>query len=97
MPTIPSPPLRRLLWPLLAAGLLFGLFSIARECLVPHGADFDRARWRLTGDEPAYLLTAPRPWIVGDRAKARRAALFSRDFTGRAAVVLLEEEPEVRA
>lgn len=38
--------------------LLFGVFSLARENLVPRNADFDRARWRLTGDEPAYLLTA---------------------------------------
>ena len=47
-----------LLVPAIASLLLFGLFSIARESLVPRNADFDRARWRLTGDEPAYLLTA---------------------------------------
>ena len=38
--------------------LLFGLYSIARERLVPFNADYNRAAWRLTGDEPAYLLTA---------------------------------------
>lgn len=38
--------------------ILFAVFSVDRENLVPHNADFDRARWRLTGDEPAYLLTA---------------------------------------
>ena len=43
---------------LLTACLLFGLYSVARERLVPFNADFDRASWRLTGDEPAYLLTA---------------------------------------
>ena len=53
-----SPRLPRFLWALAAAAVLFGLFSVARESLVPHGADFERARWRLTGDEPAYLLTA---------------------------------------
>lgn len=48
----------RLAWAALAAAVLFGLFSLARESLVPRGADYDRARWRLAGDEPAYLLTA---------------------------------------
>lgn len=38
--------------------ILFGVFSIARERLVPFTADYERAAWRLTGDEPAYLLTA---------------------------------------
>lgn len=38
--------------------LLFGLYSLAREQLVPFRADYQRAGWRLTGDEPAYLLTA---------------------------------------
>ena len=50
--------LRRLAWPLLAAVVLFAVFSQVRNLLVPADADFDRARWRLTGDEPAYLLTA---------------------------------------
>lgn len=40
------------------AGLLFGFYSVARERLVPFNADPGRAAWRLTGDEPAYLLTA---------------------------------------
>ena len=48
----------RFAWAAAAALVLFGLFSVARESLVPRGADYDRARWRLTGDEPAYLLTA---------------------------------------
>ena len=52
------PTFRHFATALLAALLLFGLFSVAREELVPHGADFERARWRLTGDEPAYMLTA---------------------------------------
>jgi hypothetical protein len=43
---------------ILLAILLFGLYSIPRETLVPVGADAQRARWRLTGDEPTYLLTA---------------------------------------
>ena len=55
----------------------------------------------------AYLLTAARPWITGDSANPRRAAVFGANFdpvqpigtasvSGRSAVVILEEEPEVR-
>jgi hypothetical protein len=46
------------LYALPTACLLFGIYSVARERLVPFNADFDRASWRLTGDEPAYLLVA---------------------------------------
>lgn len=42
---------------ILAIGL-FLFYSLARERLVPFGADPERAAWRLSGDEPAYLLTA---------------------------------------
>lgn len=80
-----------------AAGLLKVALALHTRVLPPQTAT-DRPIEALANlGSSAYLLTAPRPWIVGDRAKARRAALFSRDFTGRAAVVLLEEEPEVRA
>ena len=55
----------------------------------------------------AYLLTEARPWITGDSANPRRAAVFGANFDpvqpigtasvgGRSAVVILEEEPEVR-
>lgn len=43
---------------LLAGVLLAGLTSVVRERLVPYGADRSRAMWRLTGDEPTYLVTA---------------------------------------
>ena len=53
----------------------------------------------------AYLLENERPWIVGDRASPRRAAVLGANFdainpigelssAGRAAAVILEEEPE---
>lgn len=56
---------------------------------------------------PAYLLTEPRPWITGDSANPRRAAVMGANFDphnpigaassgGRSAVIILEEEPEVR-
>ena len=37
---------------------LFLIYTLARESLCPYEADPARARWRLTGDEPTYLLTA---------------------------------------
>ena len=55
----------------------------------------------------AYLLTAARPWITGDSANPRRAAVLGANFDpvapvgtasigGRSAALILEEEPEVR-
>ena len=55
----------------------------------------------------AYVLNEARPWISGDSANPRRAAVMGANFdainpvgttfpAGRAAVVILEEEPEDR-
>ena len=55
----------------------------------------------------AYLLTEARPWITGDSANPRRAAVIGANFdpcnpvgvasrSGRSAAVVLEEEPEDR-
>jgi len=55
----------------------------------------------------AYLLNEERPWITGDSANPRRAAVLGANFdpvnpigtasaAGRAAVIILEEEPEDR-
>jgi hypothetical protein len=55
----------------------------------------------------AYLLSEPRPWIKGDAANPRRAAVLGANFDpvtsddidtrgGRSSVLILEEEPEVR-
>ena len=55
----------------------------------------------------AYLINEARPWITGDSANPRRAAVMGANFDpvhpigtastgGRAAVVILEEEPENR-
>jgi hypothetical protein len=56
----------------------------------------------------AYLLTEARPWISGDSANLRRAAVMGANFdavdpsggsagAGRSAVLILEEEPEDRS
>jgi len=55
-----------------------------------------------------YLLTEARPWVTGDSANPRRAAVLGANFDspsadgrtgegGRSAVVILEEEPENRS
>jgi hypothetical protein len=55
----------------------------------------------------AYILNDARPWITGDSASPRRAAVMGANFdsvspssgrpsAGRSAVVILEEEPENR-
>lgn len=44
--------------------------SLVRERLVPYGADLARASWRLTGDEPSYLVTA-QALASGDGENAR--------------------------
>lgn len=56
----------------------------------------------------AYLLNSERPWITGNSANPRRAAVMGANFdptnpfgtaasVGRSAVVILEEEPEDRS
>lgn len=44
-----------------------------------------------------YLIDEARPWITGDASSPRRAAVLAQDFDGRAAAVILEEEPEDRS
>ena len=55
----------------------------------------------------AYLLTEARPWITGDSANPRRAAVIASNFDpcnpvgvasrgGRSAAIVMEEEPEDR-
>ncbi len=45
------------LLPAFACGcILLAVYSWHRSHLIPRGADFERAQWLLTGDEPGYLL-----------------------------------------
>ena len=41
-----------------------------------------------------YLLNEARPWVTGDSASPRRAAVLVNDGGGRRAALVLEEEPE---
>lgn len=79
-----------------AASIMKAALALNTRVLPPQIAADRPVEALASRESPAYLLNSPRPWIVGDRAKARRAAVFSRDFTGRRSVVLLEEEPEGR-
>ncbi len=92
----------------MAAGLVKTALALHKKVLPPqvpaeHPADSisDLA-------SSAYLLEEARPWVSGDPSAPRRAAVLGANFdpvdpigtaaaTGRAAAILLEEEPEDRA
>ncbi len=81
------PVLRRHL-PAVACGcLLFAVFSWQRTHLIPSDAEFARAQWLLTGDEPAYLLLA-QAIASGDGLNVRPAHERGsyRDFQSRAVI-----------
>ena len=84
-------------WAAGAASLLKAALALHYRVLPPQIATDRPLECLANVESGAYLLSSPRPWIVGDRAKARRAAVLARDFTGRGAAVILEEEPEGRA
>jgi len=56
---------RRLLSAVVCGCILFAVFSWHRSHLIPREADFERAKWLLTGDEPSYLLLA-QAFAAGD-------------------------------
>ncbi len=66
-------------WIVVAPVLLLAWYAMARERFVPHNADPARAAWRLTGDEPAYLLTAQA--IALGHGQDLRAANEARTYT----------------
>lgn len=60
------PAVSRRILPAVACGcILFAVSSWHRSHLIPGGADFERAQWLLTGDEPGYLLMA-QAFAAGD-------------------------------
>ncbi len=79
-----------------AAGLVKTALSLHRRVLAPQVAPAHPLEALSRLDSSVYLLDRPRPWITGDPASPRRAAVLARG-DGRSAAVLLEEEPEVRA
>ena len=91
----------------IAAGVVKTALALYHRVLPPQ-VMCERPNVRLTSlASSAYLLNEARPWITGDSANPRRAVVMGSNFDpvdqennpypgGRSAVVVLEEEPEVR-
>ena len=91
----------------MAAGIAKTALALWHRVLPPQAAPrlVDESISNLASS--AYLLTEARPWVTGDSANPRRAAVLGANFDsvapdgssgqpGRSAVVILEEEPENR-
>ena len=92
----------------MAAGLVKAALALHHKVLPPQVPPEHPADEISDLASSVYLLTEARPWISGDSASPRRAAVFGANFdpvnpigtassSGRAAAVILEEEPEDRA
>ena len=91
----------------MAAGLVKASLALRYRVLPPQVATDNPLPVLSNLASSAYLLTEARPWITGDSANPRRAAVMGSNFDpvnpigvasrgGRSAVIILEEEPEVR-
>ena len=92
----------------MAAGLVKTALALHAKVLPPQVPP-RRSADRVTNlASSAYLLNEERPWITGDSANPRRAAVLGANFdtanpigqtfaAGRAAAVILEEEPEEKS
>ena len=92
----------------LAASLVKTALALANRVLPPQVAP-ERPLAALSHlGSSAYLLTEARPWVSGDSASPRRAAILGSNFDptdprgnashgGRSAAIVLEEEPEDRS
>ena len=89
----------------MAAGIAKAALALHAKVLPPQ-VSADRSADCISNlSSSAYHLNEDRPWITGDSANPRRAAVMGANFdannpigdtysSGRAAVVILEEEPE---
>ena len=91
----------------MAAGLVKAALALRYRVLPPQVVPEKPLEAIANLGSSAYLLTEARPWITGDRASPRRAVVTGANFDpynpigitsrgGRSAVLVLEEEPEVR-
>ena len=89
----------------MAAGIAKAALALWAKVLPPQIAAEHPADQVSNLTSSVYLLDAERPWITGDSANPRRAAVLGSNFdavdskgepvmAGRAAAVILEEEPE---
>ena len=92
----------------MAAGLAKAALALYHRVLPPQVAVAHPMEKLSNLASSAYLLTEARPWISGDSANLRRAAVMGANFdavdpsggsagAGRSAVLILEEEPEDRS
>lgn len=91
----------------MSAGLVKAALALYHRVLPPQVEVSSPNEALATLESSAYLLDEARPWITGDSASPRRAAVLGANFDprnpigtasvgGRAAAIILEEEPEVR-
>ena len=89
----------------MAAGIAKAALALHAKVLPPQVAAARPAERIANLASSVYLLDEERPWITGDSANPRRAAVLGSNFdaanpigdtflAGRAAAVILEEEPE---
>ena len=91
----------------MAAGIAKTALALFHRVLPPQVAADPPADAVANLASSAYILNVARPWITGDSASPRRAAVMGANFdsvsptgegssAGRSAVMILEEEPENR-
>ena len=91
----------------MAAGVVKAAIALHKKVLPPQVATERPLEAMSNLSSSVYLLRQPRPWIKGEASNPRRAAVLGANFDpvrpigsaspgGRSAVVILEEEPEVR-
>jgi len=92
----------------MAAGMVKAALALYHRVLPPQIPPERPAESVSNLRSSVYLLDEERPWITGDSANPRRAAVLGANFdavnpigptssSGRAAAIILEEEPEDRA
>jgi hypothetical protein len=92
----------------MAAGVMKAALALYHRVLPPQVVTEHPFEAMSSLSSSAYLLNEARPWITGDSANPRRAAVMGTNFDpvqpigtastgGRSAVVILEEEPENRS
>ena len=91
----------------MSAGVMKAALALYRKVLPPQVAAEHPSELVANLSSSVYLLNEARPWITGDSANPRRAAVLGANFDpvnpigtasqgGRSAVVILEEEPDAR-
>ena len=104
---VPPEAIGQMLRAAMAAGVAKAALALFRRVLPPQISP-ERPHESLANlASSAYLLDEARPWITGDSSSPRRAAVLGANFDaidpvgtaakgGRAAAIVLEEEPEDR-